>query len=210
MTKPKVLETYSSMVFFTGAHYDDDPSHSRLLVVGHSFYLNRATLISGGDWYHALRAKQNLTPTDRKYIDLKRNICCGKKTGKWPNHPIYERINDMLNKALGRNCGFALDHVAYCNYFYRPGTYKRSLHSITDRDRTVAIKCMCYTISSLSKPDLVLFATEAKPVRDHASPLLCRLGIKHEFVCSPVRPGRKRFCEESLTFMEGLWMRRRE
>ena len=81
MTKPRVLEIYPTMEFLTGKHYHD-PSHSRLLVVGHSFYLNRCRLIPAQDWYHELRAKQHLTSTDFHYINLERNLYCGRTTGK--------------------------------------------------------------------------------------------------------------------------------
>lgn len=197
-SEPRLKKLYPLMNYVKGDKYCHHKY--RLLVVGHSFYLDQAE-IPADDWYC-----ETITKISQDYIDLEKNLEIGSTDGgKWPNHPIYRHINDMLNKAMHVSQGFGFDHVAYCNYFYRPGACKSGLRGVVKKDREVATECLRYTMSACN-PNLVIFATANKrQVVNDARKTLCEAGFdsKHVlFTRSPSRGGRKRFEEESLRFLQ--------
>jgi len=102
-----------------GSRYRDE-RHKRLLVIGESHYLPpESTIHHHPDrWYRSSQA--DLSDEEIRWASTTGNI-----TGRWTRaHRIYRAIQDEIARILTERGvtpdPFALNHVAYCNYFLRP------------------------------------------------------------------------------------------
>ncbi|MBW1810674.1 MAG: hypothetical protein JRJ87_20950 [Deltaproteobacteria bacterium] len=192
---PEHIVRFKCMEPYKGPHYRD-PDHKRVLIVGESHYLPASATIHEDpeDWYASDQSA--LTDDERDWVSTGPIIASSmKERFRFPGHSIYKNVAQVLNmNGLGlENNDFAIEHLAFYNYFQRPAHKGQSL-DISDTDIRVAEEVLDWVVSTLD-PDLV--AVVSSKANGYAKRHLKNLGVPFESTPHPTcswwnRPMKKR------------------
>jgi hypothetical protein len=175
-------KSFLAMLPFVGEDYDC-ASHSKLLIVGESFYFpeDSTSHHDAAKWYST--NQDSLTPDEVNHIHCRGLLECNWEC---PGHKMYRELNRCLAELHIPSQDRPVSHICFTNAFLRPASHpgKSFKECCADQDVATSISVLIEVIAALA-PELIVFTSKYAWAKVGSTVAERFSGIEFHFVSHP-------------------------